>query len=309
MSEANKVETIKAVFAHDEVQKRFYDILGKKAPGFILSVINTVTNDINLAKADRNSILFAAATAAILDLPINPNLGFAYIVAYFDKHSQSYKAQFQMGYKGFIQLAQRSSQFETISAAPIYEGQLIEENPLTGYIFDFKKKQSDKVIGYAGYFKLTAGFEKTLYMTAEELQNHGVKYSQSFKKGYGLWKDNFDAMAIKTVLKLLLSKYAPLSTEMQKAVMTDQAIVNDWDGNSLSHTDNTPATAEDVSNEKERKRIEAWIQDSKTIEELQECGEYIETLEEGHELKALYLSRKLEIEKATKTKMQELPTA
>lgn len=268
-----KLEVIKDVFEKEDVKKRFHEMLGNKSAGFIVSVINTVTNDKNLALADRNSILFAAATAAALDLPINPNLGLAYIVAY--KGKDGTKAQFQMGYKGFIQLAQRSGQFQTISASPIYKGQLIEENPLTGYKFDFTKKESDEVIGYAGYFKLVTGFEKTLYMTIKELKAHGTKYSQSFKKGYGLWNDNFDAMATKTVLKLLLSKFAPLNIEMQRAVVTDQSIIKDFDGNVVDYEDNRKETAEEASQKLETERVVKWIKESETLEKLEETRIFV----------------------------------
>lgn len=223
---------LKAYFGTDLIKQKFTEILGKKAPGFIASILQITGNNELLAKADPVSIFNAAATAATLDLPLNNNLGFAYIVPYKGK------AQFQMGYKGFIQLAQRSGQFKTIASTPIYEGQLIEQNPLTGYVFDFTKPKSDKVIGYAAYFELINGFHKTLYMTKEELLGHGTKYSQSFQKGFGLWKDDFDAMASKTVLKLLLSKFAPLSIEMQRAVISDQAIINDWETGEMNYVDN-----------------------------------------------------------------------
>ena len=128
-----------------------------------------------------------------------------------------------MLFRSFIQLAQRSGLFKTISASPIYDGQLIENDPLKGFVFDFTKKKSETVIGYAAFFSLLNGFEKTLYMSVEELKKHGLKYSQSYKndktRAYSLWETNFDAMAQKTVLKLLLSKFAPLSVEMQKAVI------------------------------------------------------------------------------------------
>lgn len=286
MAENTSIESIKAVFEHDDVKKRFDDMLGKKAAGFIISVINEVQNNTLLTKATRDSILFAAATAAMLDLPINPNLGFAYIVPYKDK------AQFQMGYKGFIQLAQRTGQFKTIAAAPIYEGQLIGENPLTGFEFDFTKRKSDKVLGYAGYFSLISGFEKVMFMTIEELKKHGKQYSQSYKKGKGLWEDKFDSMAIKTVLKLLLSKFAPLSIEMQTAILTDQAVVNDWNALDLDYADNTPLNPEEVSLEKEEARIKKWIEEAKTMEKLEEVGEYIGDLSEEHILKPLYLAKK-----------------
>ena len=285
-----KLNTIKDTFDNDDVKKRFHDMLGKKSVGFIVSVINVISNDKTLALADRNSILFAAATAATLDLPINPNLGFAYILPYRGKDGIQ-KAQFQMGYKGFIQLAQRSGQFKTLSGTAIYEGQLIEENPLTGYKFDFTKKTSDKVIGYAGYFQLINGFEKLLYMTVEDLKKHGIKYSQSYKKGYGLWEDNFEAMAIKTVLKLLLSKFAPLSIEMQRAVVSDQATIGDWEGNTISYTDNDNINikpdVEDNAKNIEIERIKTFIENSKTLVELDQAENQLST----DELKELYKTK------------------
>lgn len=276
------VTTPRQLFEKPEVKARFENILGKKSSGFIVSVINCINDNEALQKSDQNSILFAAANAAVLDLPINPNLGFAYIISYNKKQKDgTFKqmAQFQMGYKGFIQLAQRSGQFKTISAAPIYEGQIVEENPLTGFKFDFTKKESDKVLGYAGYFQLINGFEKTIYMTAQELKSHGGKFSKTFK--YGLWNTDFEAMALKTVIKLLLSKYAPLSIEMQRANLTDQSVINDWDGKEIEYVDNdeTKLDPEAVSEAKEVERIKNFIESCKSVEELEKnCAEYIKDL-------------------------------
>ena len=217
------------------------------------------------------SVYNAASVAAILDLPINQNLGFAYIVPYNESYrdeqgnwKKRQVAQFQMGYKGFIQLAQRSGQFKTISAAPIYEGQLVESNPLTGFVFDFTKKMSDKVIGYAGYFQLLNGFEKTVYATVEELKAHGKKYSQTFKTDKGIWVDNFDAMATKTVIKLMLSKFAPLSIEMQKAITLDQGVIKDETGDDVQYIDH-----EEVVIDKEEERVKLLLSDCQTIEDVE----------------------------------------
>lgn len=304
-----EIMPIKAVFEQDTVKQRFRNMLGKKAESFLVSVINVVSNNRMLAEADRDSILFAAATAATLDLPINPNLGFAYIVPYKDRHSGTTKAQFQMGYKGFVQLAQRTGQFETIAAASIYEGQLVSENPLTGYEFDFTKKDSDKVIGYAGYFKLVTGFSKTIYMTVEELSKHGKRYSQSFKKGYGLWEDNFDAMAQKTVLKLLLSKFAPLSVQMQRAVVSDQAVLQDWDGDTLEYpdNDNSKPNVVDVQLSKEQDRVREHIENAKTIEELEEAEAYCSDLKPGNTLRTLYDVKYAELSDGSQTDEKSPP--
>lgn len=267
----NQQLTAKSLFAQPNVKGKFEELLGKRSTAFMTSVLQIVSQNDLLAKADPQSVFHAAAVAATLDLPLNSNLGFAYIVPYNQKQSNGgYKqvAQFQMGYKGFIQLAQRSGQFKTISASPIYEGQLISENPLTGFEFDFTKPSTGKVVGYASYFKLLNGFEKTLYMSLAQVESHGKKFSQTYKKGFGLWKDDFEGMAIKTVIKLLLSKFAPLSVEMQQAVVLDQAIIEDENGQKFTYDDH-----EEIPIDKEAERLALMISDCVTIEEVEELQE------------------------------------
>jgi recombination protein RecT len=123
----------------------------------------------------------------------------------------------------------------------IYDGQLLDANPLTGdYSFDFDNQKSDKVIGYAAYFRLSNGFEKTEYWTIAKVEKHARKYSKTYAKNFGKWVDDFDAMAKKTVIKSLLSKWGVLSIEMQRAIKTDQTVVHDLDGEELSYSDNEP---------------------------------------------------------------------
>lgn len=250
--------TAKQFFQQDAVKKKFDELLGKRSSAFMTSVLQIVNNNSYLQNASPQSIFNAACVAATLDLPINNNLGFAYIVPY------GKDAQFQMGYRGFIQLAQRSGQFKTISASPIYEGQLIEENPLTGFEFDFKQPKKGEPIGYAAYFKLLNGFEKTLYMTTDELKQHGMRFSQTFKRGQGLWKDDFESMALKTVLKLLLSKFAPLSVDMQKAVITDQGIIENPETLDVAYSDNLEP---EINHELER--ATKMIESTTTVEKLE----------------------------------------
>ena len=265
--------TTKNFFARADVRAKFEEMLGNRAPQFITSVLQIANSNALLSQADPLSIYNAAALAATLDLPLNNSLGFAYIIPFGEKQKDgSYlqKAQFQIGYKGLIQLAQRSGQFKTISVAPIFEGQLVSENPLTGFEFDFTKK-SEKVIGYASFFSLINGFEKTLYMSVEELNKHGIRFSQTYKKGYGLWKDDFDSMARKTVLKLLLSKFAPLSVSMQKAVITDQSIINDAETMDVTYIDNPQEILQQESKSKEEieeERVISLIQQAETLKDL-----------------------------------------
>ena len=178
-----------------------------------------------------------------------------------------------MGYKGFIQLAMRSGQFKTINVTDVKEGEISSRNLLTGeivftWIEDMETRSKAKTIGYVSYFKLLNGFEKLLYMTTEESKFHGNKYSKSFKSGFGLWKDDFDAMAKKTVIKLLLSKFAPMTVEMQKAILADQAVI---DADAYEYPDNERLTTDEISIIKERERVITHIQTAKTVNELKQC--------------------------------------
>lgn len=266
--------TAKALFNKDEVKAKFQELLGKRASSFITSVLQIVASNALLAKADPNSIYHSAAVAATLDLPLNNNLGFAYIVPYNQKQPDgSYKqvAQFQLGYKGFIQLAQRSGQFKSLGACRVFDGQLVKNDPLTGPVFDWEAKKSDVIIGYAAAFSLLNGFEKVTFSTHEDLKKHGLKYSQTFKKGFGLWKDDFDSMAIKTVIKLLLARYAPLSVDMQKAVIADQGLITDSENIDVTYPDN-----EETVIDKEKERVALLIADASTVEELESIAVHVE---------------------------------
>ena len=216
--------TVKSLLAQESVKERFENILKDRAAGFMANLAVVVANNDMLGKCDPVSVISAAVISASIELPVDPNFGFAAIVPY------GQKAQFQIMYKGFVQLAIRSGQYLTINSAPIFEGELVKVDRVRGdYMFDYDKKTSDKIIGYAAYFKLINGFEKTLYMTVAEVKNHGMKYSKSFQKGFGMWVDDFDGMALKTVLKRLLNKWGILSIELKQAIMYDQAVFNNED--------------------------------------------------------------------------------
>lgn len=231
MSNIQKVEeapTLKAFFAQDSIAKKFNEIVGKNAPSLITSALQVCGSNSMLKNATPASVYGAVMTAATMNLPINNNLGFAYIVPFRNRSmNNAVEAQFQIGYKGLIQLAKRSGQCKTIATTPVYEGQLVKNNPLTGCEFNFDIQESEKIIGYAAYYEEINGFSKTTYQTVEEIRKHASRYSQTFKKGYGVWKDNFDQMAQKTVLKGLLSKYATMSIELMDAVVKDQSVVID----------------------------------------------------------------------------------
>ena len=227
----NQVMATKDFFSKPIVQQKLIELLGKNAQSFATSVLQVVNSNDMLKNADPQTVFSAACMAATLNLPINNNLGFAYIVPFRNNKANRTEAQFQLGYKGFIQLAQRSGQFKRINACATYSDdteQTVYER-LTSLL---PKKPTGQITGYIAYFQLLNGYEAHLAMSIEELTAHSQKYSQTAKKGFGVWKDNFDAMAQKTVIKLLLSKQAPLSidTPLATAVQADQAVIHDVDG-------------------------------------------------------------------------------
>jgi recombination protein RecT len=282
--EVNQQITVKSLFNKDDVKNKFQELLGKRAPSFITSVLQIVASNKLLVKAEPMSIYHSAAVAATLDLPLNNNLGFAYIVPYNEKQSDGqYRqvAQFQMGYKGFKQLALRSGQFVTINATDVRQGEIKKYDRLTGkiefeWIEDFEAREKTPVVGYVSFFELINGFSQTLYMTIQQLDKHGKRYSQTFKKGFGLWKDDFDSMCLKTVSKLNLSKNAPLSIDLQRAYVVDQAVIKDSESLDVTYSDNDA-----VEIDKEAERVVLMLQDAKTMDELMKIKEHV-TPEQMH---------------------------
>ena len=217
MANTNLV-ALKGYFENENVKNNLRAMLGQKAQGFATSVLSVVNNNKLLQNSEPASIYSSAMVAASLDLPINPNLGFAAIVPY------GRQAQFQIMTKGLLQLAIRSGQYAKINNAIVHEGELVKFDPFTDeYVFDASKRTSDKIIGYMAYFRTVSGYEKYFYMSVDEAMAHGERYSKSFSNG--VWKDNPESMCLKTVLKLLLSKYGILSIEMQRAIKFDQGVV------------------------------------------------------------------------------------
>ena len=213
------------------IKRRFEELLDNSAPSFVSSILTIVRGNSKLQECSPNSILSAAGIAAALKLPINPSLGFAHIVPY------KRQAQFQLGWRGYVQLAMRSGQYRTLNSGAVCEGQIAEIDFVTGEIIR-GEKISDKIVGYVAYMELINGFRKSLYMTVEELQAHAEKYSQSYaydlraNKKSSVWSTNFDAMAKKTVLKKLLSNFGIVSIDQQSAALAtalqaDQAVITE----------------------------------------------------------------------------------
>ena len=238
---APQPQTLSALIKSPAVKERFADVLKVKGDSFLASVLTTVNNSALLQKAEPTTVLSAAMVAAALDLPIVPSLGFAALVPFKDGKTGVTVCQFQIMARGFVQLALRAGQYRKIEVEAVHTGEIKSRNRFTGEI-EFGEATDNNVVGYLGFFELCNGFRKFLYMSNAEISEHAQKYSQTAKRGYGLWVDNYDAMARKTVLKLLIAKWGPLSVEMQTALLRDQTA--EADDNVPTYVDNSPLAEE-----------------------------------------------------------------
>lgn len=227
-----------AMLNSEVIKNRFHEVLGKKATQFTSALLSVYNGNEQLQQCDPRSILGAAGLAATVDLSLTPSLGQAYIVPY--KSKGVYRAQFQIGKRGLVQLAHRTGRYTALHAGKVYEGELKGFDPFTGTPIQ-GERQSDNVIGYIAYMRLVNGFEKWVYMTVAEIEAHAEKYSQSYRadksKGWSSspWTTNFDAMAEKTVLKKLLNAWGVLSVDMAEAIQGDQSVV---DRDTFTYVDN-----------------------------------------------------------------------
>lgn len=206
-------------------RKRFDDLLGARAPQFISSIVSLVNADPNMQKVFYQApvtIIQSALKAAIFDLPIDPNLGYAYIVPFKNnKKDGVLEAQFIMGWKGMNQLALRTGVYKTINVIDVREGELKHYNRLTEeidiqFIEDEGDRENIPIIGWVGYFRLINGTEKTIYMTKKQIETHEKKHRKGQYMGKG-WREDFDSMAAKTVFRRLIGKWGLMSIDYQKA--------------------------------------------------------------------------------------------
>ena len=227
-------QQLSAMIAGKAMQEQFKNALGDNAGTFTASLIEMVASDENLQKCPPAQIVAEALKAASFDLPINKALGFAYIIPRNLKN-RGVTPVFQMGYKGWIQLALRTGEYRTINADVVYEGEMIRVDKLRGTINLDGERKSDKVVGYFAYIELVNGFSKTFYMTLEQVAHHAIQYGTvprgvteeklaeragQVPTGLGWW-GNFDSMALKTVLGLLIRKYGYMSIKMQRAATAE----------------------------------------------------------------------------------------
>lgn len=221
----------------------------KKAERFVATISSAVSVNPGLQECDAASIVSAGLLGEALNLSPSPQLGQYYFVPYDTKTGR--KAQFQIGYKGYIQLAIRSGQYKRLNVVEIKEGELVSYDPLTEeievvLIADEVQRENTPTIGYYAMFQYLNGFVKSLYWSKEKMEAHAIKYSPGYraKKGYTFWEKDFDSMAKKTMLRQLISKWGIMSVEMQKAVENDMAVIgtdgtHEYVDNEEQYTDTT----------------------------------------------------------------------
>lgn len=238
----------------------------KRATNFIANISTAVANNPSLQECDASTILTAGLVAESLGLSMNASLGQFHLVPFNDTKNNRKVATPQIGYKGYLQLAMRSGNYKKINVLPIKEGELISYDPLeeeiVTNIIDNGERENKKTIGYYAMFEYINGFKKTLYWSKEKMVEHAKKYSQGYKKdlekgwSYTYWTKDFDSMAMKTMLRQLISKWGIMSVDMQKAYVSDMGVV-DAKGN-VEYVDNvdieevkleTPQEVEETNNE------------------------------------------------------------
>lgn len=225
---------ITAYLTNDAVKQQINSVIGgKNGTRFVSSVVSAVNNNLSLQECTNQSILSGALLGESLNLSPSPQLGQYYLVPFNDKNKGKV-AQFQLGYKGYIQLAIRSGQYKKLNVLAIKEGELVHFDPLNEeievkLIEDEEERENAVTVGYYAMFEYTNGFRKAIYWSKKKMEAHALKYSKGYqaKKGFTFWEKDFDSMAYKTMLRQLISKWGIMSIDMISAMDADMAVINE----------------------------------------------------------------------------------
>lgn len=263
-----------AYLTNDAVKRQINNVVGgKNGDRFIASIVSAVQANSDLQECTNPSILSAALLGESLKLSPSPQLGQYYMVPFKNNKKGCKEAQFQLGYKGYIQLAIRSGQYKKLNVLAIKEGELVRFDPLNeeievNLIDDEEAREEAKTIGYYTMFEYTNGFRKAMYWSKKKMEAHALKYSKGYaaKKGYTFWEKDFDGMAYKTMLRQLISKWGIMSIDMQNAMESDMAVI---------HEDGTKDYADTVP--EENIVADQEIHESEVSEEPQQVKEEVKS--------------------------------
>lgn len=296
-----------------QIQSYLKDVIGSNRDKFVTNLVSVTNQNKALQKCTNMSLMSGALVATTLNLSLNSSFGYAYLVPFKnnklskEKNADVYEAQFQIGYKGYVQLALRTGQYKKINAIPVYKSQFQGWNALTEELElnEFDNFEDDEVIGYVAYFKLVNGFEKTMFWSKDKMERHADTYSQAFSldinekikqgkikesdmwKYSSYWYKDFDRMALKTMLRQVLSKYGIMSEEMQKAYEDDQSVINGDSKNyidveveekptkpkSLNDIQNVELDLDEITNNLYNQMKESHISEDKAKEYLKTCND------------------------------------
>lgn len=215
----NAPMTMKETVARPDIKKRIEERLGQKAGTFMASILDLTGDNKSLAQCDPNLVIKECLKAAALDLPVNKNLGFAYVIPRRERGVMT--PGFSMGYRGYIQLAIRTGQYKHLNAGVVYEGEDMVVDRIRGTLTIEGEATSDKPTGYFCYMELINGFQKAIGWPVEKVMAHGRKFSKTFNNGP--WKTDTEAMCLKTMIMQLIPKYGPMSVELTQAMVQDRS--------------------------------------------------------------------------------------
>lgn len=223
MRQPKPIDAFNRLIQSQGMQNYLNSTLHDKRDAFVANVTALVGSSPMLQMCEPSAVIMTAVKATALNLPLDPNLGFAYVIPY--QTGGQPMPQFQLGYKGYIQLALRTGQFRTINARDVREGEIIGEDFLSGEMTFVKAQNREQlpIVGYVAFMELVNGFRKMLFMSKADVEAHALRFSKTYRNKNGVWVTSFDSMAIKTVTKLLLGKYAPMSVDMAEALRSDGA--------------------------------------------------------------------------------------
>lgn len=265
IAKVERKEGIATFLAKEAVKTNIESVVGNKdSQRFISSVVSAVQTNPQLAECTNASILSAALLGHSLNLPMSPQIGMYYFVPFKNKKkvkgengkeitTEVNEATFQLSYRGMLQLAMRSGQYKSMNVTDIREGELVSYNPIED-VYEFKaetditKREKLPIIGYYAFFEMVNGFKKGVYWTKEQVDAHAKRYSASYRNGWSssLWKTDFDAMAKKTLLRQLISKWGIMSVDMETAYSSDQAVIRDGVPDYVDNIPDEPIPAVDV---------------------------------------------------------------
>lgn len=275
-----KKKTFSTFITSDAIKTKINQMVaGRDGAKFITSLISLVSNNPMLAECEHSTILSSALLGESLKLSPSPQLGQYYMVPFNDNKNGRKVAQFQIGYKGYIQLAMRSGQYRDLDVIEVREGEYKGKDAFTGkarveFIEDDNERLKLPIIGYFAYFELLNGFRKSLYWTKEKMEQHALTYSQAYKtdvkKGWNMsfWSKDFDEMAFKTMLRQLISKWGIMSVEFQTAFTNDMGVIEN-DGNA-NFVDSVDEPAQEIKTLPKVENTESIIENNDPLNNFEE---------------------------------------